>query len=169
MLTSKEKILETLTTRKTTLCDDCLSDLAQVFPRQQVNQICRPLSEAKKIERFRGECDKCKGSKLVNRCLSRRTQPTPTTDRDKRVNDILFELERTLKKIKQFPEHKDLNDYILELTRQDYLPNRITGMMHAIRKLRNDFIKKRIPLTDAEFAALEANWLAIQEWASTHN
>jgi len=59
----------------------------------------------------------------------------------------------------------DLHGYINELSRQGDIPGRIAGLMHAIRRMRNEFTKKRVELTDAEFATIEANWSAIQEWA----
>ena len=87
-------------------------------------------------------------------------------NKDERMNDILHELRRILESIKPEPKHVSLNDYINELTRQCYIPNRIAGLMHAIRRMRNDFIKGRVKLSDDEFAAIEANWLAIKTWAS---
>jgi Domain of unknown function (DUF4145) len=101
----------------------------------------------------------------------RRTKDVPSPRRglmkskDQIVNDILYELGKMLEKMKSLPKHTSLNDYINDLSKQGFLPNRIAGMMHAIRKMRNDFTKGRIQLTDKEFSALEANWAAIQEWA----
>jgi hypothetical protein len=86
-------------------------------------------------------------------------------DRDKRINDILFELRKLLEAKKRMPFSTDLYDYINELSRQGDVPGRIAGLMHAVRRMRNEFTKGRVELSDAEFAALEANWSAIQEWA----
>jgi hypothetical protein len=99
MPTSKDKILVVLQAREVALCDDCLSKLAGVTPRQQVNQICRPLADAGTIERNHGPCGNCGGSKLVNRSLlwSQKPEkppelPTFSNDRDRRINDIYYEL-----------------------------------------------------------------------------
>jgi hypothetical protein len=100
--------------------------------------------------------------------ISPQSQPPGSIDRDKRVNDILFQLEQILKKKRLLAPGTDLYGYINELSRQGDVPSRIAGLMHAIRRMRNEFTKKRVELTDAEFAALEANWSAIQEWAQKY-
>src|ERR1700687_5913659 len=51
---------------KGALCDDCMSKAAEVYPRQQVNQICRGMAEAGQISRSTGECALCHSSKIVN-------------------------------------------------------------------------------------------------------
>jgi hypothetical protein len=48
------------------LCDDCLSELTGIEPRQAVNAYCRKLSETGTIIRQRGECSKCRKEKYVN-------------------------------------------------------------------------------------------------------
>jgi|SRR5262249_4082492 len=171
MLKAKERILEILAADKIAICDDCLSKLAQVTPRQQVNQICRPLSDAKTIERFSGKCEKCGKPKLINkRLIAASISPKKPTvavasDLDKRINDIHYELEQLLRKIKALPRGTSLNDYIHQLSRDGYIPNHIATLMHAVRRLRNDFAKERVNFTIAVVAALEASWVAIQEWA----
>jgi len=47
-------------------CDDCLSALLKIYPRQQVNQICRNLSDRGYITRERGLCSNCSKYKIVN-------------------------------------------------------------------------------------------------------
>jgi hypothetical protein len=49
MPTAKERILKILAADKIAICDDCLSKLAQVTPRQQVNQICEKDLEVKSL------------------------------------------------------------------------------------------------------------------------
>ncbi|MDY3754851.1 MAG: hypothetical protein SOZ84_02420 [Treponema sp.] len=48
-------------------CDDCLSQLTQVTPRQQVNQICREHPEVFETHK-RLKCSKC-GNVKITRCL----------------------------------------------------------------------------------------------------
>lgn len=48
-------------------CDDCLSEILEIYPRQQINQICRRLSKDDIIVRNKDECFGCKKDKLVNR------------------------------------------------------------------------------------------------------
>ncbi len=38
--TNKEKIISFLAEHKQYFCDDCLSELTKITPRQQINQIC---------------------------------------------------------------------------------------------------------------------------------
>jgi hypothetical protein len=67
MFTSEEQIIEVLETRTIGICDDCLSEIAAVKPRQQVNSICRKLQIAGgKLQRVKGECPECKKNKILN-------------------------------------------------------------------------------------------------------
>ena len=47
-------------------CDDCLSNEINIFPRQQVNQICRSLEKQSKLIRQTGLCLSCDKNKIVN-------------------------------------------------------------------------------------------------------
>ena len=47
-------------------CDDCLSNELNIFPRQQVNQICRSLEKQSKLIRQTGLCLSCDKNKIVN-------------------------------------------------------------------------------------------------------
>ena len=59
----KEKILAALR-KHSRVCDDCLSEITGVTPRQTVNAECRLLS--KRISRMPEACPRCKRVKLVN-------------------------------------------------------------------------------------------------------
>ena len=50
-------------------CDDCLSIVLHIFPRQQVNKICGDLVQGGNINRFHGTCYQCNKEKKVNRIL----------------------------------------------------------------------------------------------------
>lgn len=172
MATAKERILALLAADNLILCDDCISPLARVMPRQQVNQICRALRDSKVIERRHGTCGNCEKTMLVNKSLavgSRSPQKLDSyanpIDRDKRINDIHHQLNQLLRRLKPLPKYTGLNDHINQLLQENLIPNYVATLMHAVRKLRNDFIKERVHFSDSVFAAFEANWLAIQEWA----
>ena len=47
-------------------CDDCLSAILKIYPRQQVNQICRLKNLRGVIRRREGKCFRCEKFKLVN-------------------------------------------------------------------------------------------------------
>ncbi len=46
------------------LCDDCLSDMTNITPRQQINQICSSLEDT--IRRVKGSCKECNKTKITN-------------------------------------------------------------------------------------------------------
>ena len=65
---NREEILSFLQARKESFCDDCLSAMARVRPRNQVNQIANRLKAEGEISRGYGLCSRCgDSSKLVNR------------------------------------------------------------------------------------------------------
>jgi hypothetical protein len=66
-VTNKDRILSVLTTKE--ICDDCLSDLSGVRPRQTVYSVCRLLSNESLILRNNGKCDRCRKVKLVSQLL----------------------------------------------------------------------------------------------------
>lgn len=70
MRSQKEKVIEHLMINNDKcICDDCLSELLKIEPRQVVNAICNKLKVNKTIERYKGKCSWCKKYKLVN-CLN---------------------------------------------------------------------------------------------------
>lgn len=64
-VTNIQRVLNFLRNNHDAYCDDCLLELCQISPRQQVNQICR-LKIAGQIVRHKGRCHKCGHEKLVN-------------------------------------------------------------------------------------------------------
>jgi len=49
------------------MCDDCLSEVAGITPRQQINALCNQLeSDDRFIERPQGVCPECKKEKIIN-------------------------------------------------------------------------------------------------------
>ena len=64
---NSERILKWLRLRKLeAYCDDCLSEELGIYPRQQINIICRNLSRKGLIRRFKYYCNICGKLKLVN-------------------------------------------------------------------------------------------------------
>jgi len=64
-MTNEETILSLLRKGKS-LCDDRISTVTSITPRQQVNQICRRLAESGQIQRRHQLCGRCGKGKLVN-------------------------------------------------------------------------------------------------------
>jgi len=66
MAQNLEKILRVLRSNPQGMCDDCLSLISGVMPRQTVNQICSVLCQKGKNDRSSRECPQCHKVKLVN-------------------------------------------------------------------------------------------------------
>lgn len=64
-MSRKQKILDTLSSGRR-LCDDCLSDLCEIKPRQSVNQTCSVLCRENVISRFAESCEACARTKITN-------------------------------------------------------------------------------------------------------
>ena len=66
-MSNRDKIMNYLRTKKEEkYCDDCLSSILKIYPRQQINQICRNLSDRGYIRRKKGLCSNCSKHKIVN-------------------------------------------------------------------------------------------------------
>lgn len=66
-MSNAERILSFLRTKKgKQYCDDCLSACLKIYPRQQINQICRNLFDRGCISREKGSCSNCSKYKIVN-------------------------------------------------------------------------------------------------------
>jgi hypothetical protein len=72
-VTNKDRVLSVLKTAKADLCDDCLSNLSGIRPRQTVYTICRTLSDTSIILRHHGKCDHCRKFKLVSRLSTKQS------------------------------------------------------------------------------------------------
>lgn len=65
-MNNSDMIVEWLAAHKMKYCDDCLSSILSISPRQQVNLICNRLYKSGEIKRAQGACDGCSSDKLVN-------------------------------------------------------------------------------------------------------
>ena len=63
---NKGRIFSFLKKERKEYCDDCLSLILRITPRQQVNQICRKLQYQGLIVREKGVCFRCGKHKIVN-------------------------------------------------------------------------------------------------------
>ncbi|MEM5009295.1 hypothetical protein WKH57_01110 [Niallia taxi] len=48
-------------------CDDCLSEILSITPRQQINQICRKLEKGNTLIRVVDQCSNCSKDKILNK------------------------------------------------------------------------------------------------------
>ena len=66
-MSNAERILSFLRTKRDKqYCDDCLSACLKIYPRQQINHICRNLFDRGCISREKGLCSNCSKYKIVN-------------------------------------------------------------------------------------------------------
>jgi hypothetical protein len=65
-MTIQSRVLNALR-RTDRLCDDCLSEITGVTPRQSINSICRAMASTKVLSRATEYCERCGRSKKVNR------------------------------------------------------------------------------------------------------
>ncbi len=63
---NEDRILDFLEKENIGYCDDCLSVKLRIFPRQQVNQICRRLRVRGILIREKGLCLMCRKYKILN-------------------------------------------------------------------------------------------------------
>lgn len=66
-MTNTDKIREFLEREQSVFCDDCLSELTHITPRQQVNKICGEHPELFETHKML-KCSHCKNTKTT-RCL----------------------------------------------------------------------------------------------------
>lgn len=74
MMSRQDKLLETLASGRR-LCDDCLSEISEIKPRQSVYQACSVLRDEKMISRLNELCESCNRMKIVNALVSKTRQP----------------------------------------------------------------------------------------------
>jgi len=65
----KDRLLEKLVSGQR-LCDDCLSVISGITPRQSVNQACKYLCDKKLISRLTESCENCGRIKITNALIS---------------------------------------------------------------------------------------------------
>jgi reverse gyrase len=69
-MTNSEIVLNFIKDHRThSYCDDCLSDVLHIHPRQQINQICNNLKNSKVLERNKERCHYCSEHKMVNKLI----------------------------------------------------------------------------------------------------
>lgn len=79
-MSRQDKLLESLASRRR-LCDDCLSEISGVKPRQSVYQACNVMRDQKLISRLTERCEACNRMKIVNALVSKARQlPKIRTD-----------------------------------------------------------------------------------------
>ncbi|WP_368293738.1 hypothetical protein [Dehalobacter sp. TBBPA1] len=94
MSSNKEKMLEYLRQNKKAYCDDCLSKILQMTPRQTVYAVCTKAFNEKLIYRESNVCSYCHNIKKVSKILERfpeslenDVQPMVTNKQEKTITE----------------------------------------------------------------------------------
>jgi len=67
-MTNIERILDFLISTRKNLCDDCISQMCNIYPRQQVNQICNKKISSSLITK-KEKCSNCNKIKLTRNVI----------------------------------------------------------------------------------------------------
>ncbi len=174
--TSREKILETLDECKAALCDDCLSQIAEVKPRQQVNQISRLLVAGSKINRFKDICSNCNGHKIVNQLLSDQKPSAASIkkpclgeidkplDMAAELDDIRRKIIDMLYKLDSQSDYLGIAKRIGDLSMKNVIPRHIAATMHLLREFRNVAVYTQWEADRLEQNIIQNSWRLVQKW-----
>jgi hypothetical protein len=66
MSNQKEQIIDYLVNNEKNLCDDCLSKILQIQPRQTINALCNKAKKEGILSRYNGICSFCHKNKIIN-------------------------------------------------------------------------------------------------------
>ena len=182
MAQNLELIRQSLTLHPEGMCDDCLSQISGVRPRQTVNAICSAESRRGAISRERRECpqDSCHKTKLVNvlaldhsgggapgpKTLPPQASSSPAlreqtdvlSDRLRDMNEMLRQLEKTA------PFGEPFVAWVTRLRKTGLLQKKIAAMMLTVNAMRVEVVKERKALPAEEWAVVQAIWRVLDRW-----
>jgi hypothetical protein len=182
MLSSKERILDVLESVPNGICDDCLSEQTQVRPRQQVNSICRSLSNSGKAKREKALCPSCNKIKVLNMLVTgeagKGSVPSGLSVGEtvlaygagERLDSIRREIIRTFNKIdpvKKLPiEPKEtFSDRLARLHNQGKVPNSISVTIRFLNAFRNLAVYENCNIKPDELALIDEAWKLVRSWS----
>jgi len=167
-------------------CDDCLSAELDIYPRQQVNQICRKLESQGKLIRQEGLCEKCQKEKKTN-ILNRNIQIMPTrkhpgvkesnlsicfTGSREDYSDEIDRLRAAIVKIcrqiwlknKSEEAPRSISKMINILREDGFIPSLQASMMLTICNLRNVCLYEDVKMSQKAIVIASNAWDIISEW-----
>jgi len=173
--------MQVLTAHPEGICDDCVSKLSGVVPRQTVHAICSAQNRNGAILRERRKCpqDSCHKTKLVNVLVNHsgdggavpKTLPFPVPDsgalREQTVvlcdhlhamNEILRRLDNAAHPSEPFAA------CVTRLRKAGILPGKVAAMMLTINAMRVEVVKERRALPADEWAVVQAIWQVLGRW-----
>jgi len=181
MLTSKERIIEVLDSIQDGMCDDCLSEKANVSPRQQANSICREMGKAGILNRRKASCQVCGKAKLVNILKSSQTnvrlkrtdEPHDTSRISQDPGDELDSKRRQIIQIfNQIDKNKPSANQRVEsfaerlsrLNDKGVIPPNVVAIMRFLNNLRNVVVYDNCKLGRPEIDLFRAAWEIVCDW-----
>ena len=183
MVSSKERVFECLENMPEGICDDCLSKQSQVYPRQQVNSICRDLSEIGKIKREKAICPLCCKLKTSNFLLTGETaqsftvvskalrEPALAYGASERLDSIRREIIRIFNEVDpvrraQIGNRETFSERLSRLQNEGKVPNTICTVIRLLNSFRNLTVYESCILGSDELAFLEEAWRLVRSWWS---
>lgn len=164
-------------------CDDCLSLELNIQPRQTVNQICRTLYAARRIERAKTTCSRCGKTKITNvrggeqlPSTQPMQAPLPTSakplaaiapiDIEKARTEIVQICRRLWQGTQSGPPSHSISANINSLKSNQALPTHQANMMLTICGLRNAHVYENLALGAREMTiAANAREIILEWWA----
>ncbi len=160
-------------------CDDCLSIELEIFPRQQVNQICNKLKTQQTIERGKAICSSCGKSKIVNGITVKQSFEKVQKDEKSsfvpsltNINDYLRAFYLQIVPLCEGIWNENRPEEIRPtpipminiLRKEGFLPSHIANMMLTLCSLRNTFEHQNIKFGAEEKIIAENAWKIIEKW-----
>lgn len=157
------------------ICDDCLSEELDIYPRQQVNQICRRFVDEGNIGRNQEICSSCHKSKLVNSIVVKPSLSKDTFTKTRvspRLEVNLYEVRRKIlsacqnlwkTKFNQTPS-ASLPAMVNELKQYEIIPPHQANMMLTLNGLRNSFEHDGLELGEEEVLIANNAWKIVDRW-----
>jgi len=181
VLSSKERIFEVLENMPEGICDDCLSKQSQVYPRQQVNSICRNLSDIGKAKRERAICPLCCKLKTSNFLLAEVTTPSSTGSSkalrepasaygaSEMLDSIRREIIRIFNEVDpirraQIGTRETFSERLSRLQNEGKVPNTICTVIRLLNSFRNLTVYEGCVLGSDELGFLEEAWKLVRGW-----
>jgi len=181
MLPSKERILEVLENTPEGICDDCLSEQSQVYPRQQVNAICRNLCDTGKIKREKVTCPLCHKLKTSNFLITKETaasfigveravrEGAVAYGAAERLDSMRREIIRIFNevdsvRIPRVGDRETFSERLSRLQNEGKIPSTVSGVIRLLNTFRNLAVYESCVLGSDELAFLEDAWKLVKGW-----
>lgn len=180
MAQNLELIRRAITSHPEGICDDCLSKISGITPRQSVRAICVAESLAGKFSREKRECpqDGCRKIKLVNALatsppgngLAPSKIPTTTLREQTDVlSNCLYDMNEMLRRLDEAAQPGEpFAACVTRLRKDGFLPGKIAAMMLTVNAMRVEVVKGRKALPADEWEAMHAIWRALDRWKKEH-